>query len=269
VDPQLEANRANWDDRVGIHVASTFYDVEGWLKNAQGPPEREVLALGSLAGKSLLHLQCHFGMDTLRWARSGATVTGVDFSPAAVNEATALAKRAGLSSSATFVCSNVYDAPEALSGERFDVLYVSLGSLAWLPDIAQWGDVVSRLLLPGGRVYIHDVHPFTMMFDDDAEHIINGYFEDQDNPIVEDDASTYTDGGTTTTTRTYEWSHSLGEVVMSLTTRGLVVDSLVEHDWTLYQAFSWLIESPLGTAVIPEGRPRIPLSFTLVAHAPA
>jgi SAM-dependent methyltransferase len=266
VDYQLEANRANWDDRVAIHTTSKFYDVDGWLTSVQGPPEREVQALGDLTGKSLVHLQCHFGMDALRWARAGATVTGVDFSPAAVSEATALAERAGLSLRARFVCSNVYDAPAALLGERFDVVYVSLGSLAWLPDIARWGEVVSRLLLPGGRLYIHDVHPFTIMMDDEGERFIYGYFEEQGNPYVVDDESTYTDGGVTASPRTYEWNHSLGELVMALTTRGMVIDSLVEHDWTLYQAFPWLVEGPSGTAVIPEGRPRIPLSFTLMAH---
>src|ERR1035437_7381959 len=146
MEPRLEANLVNWNSRVRVHADSRFYDVEGWLLSAPGPPSREIEALGDLEGKTHVHLQCHFGMDTLRWARAGATVTGLDFSPAAIDEAT------------------VYDAPQALPGKRFDVVYVSLSSLCWLPDVAAWGGVVADLLAPGGRLYLHDVHPFTSCF---------------------------------------------------------------------------------------------------------
>lgn len=152
MEPRLEANLANWNSRVSVHAESRFYDVEGWLRNAPGPQQREIEALGNVEGKTLVHLQCHFGMDTLRWAWAGATVTGLDFSPAAIHEAISLAKRAGLSERASFVCANVYDAPQALSGQRFDIVYVSLGSLCWLPDVNAWGAVVADLLAPGGEV---------------------------------------------------------------------------------------------------------------------
>lgn len=114
MEHRLEANRENWNDRVGVHLRSEFYGVDEWLRRAEGPPRREMDALGDVEGKSLVHLQCHFGMDTLNWARAGAQVTGLDFSPAAITAATALAERAGLSQRSTFVCSNVYDAPGAL-----------------------------------------------------------------------------------------------------------------------------------------------------------
>jgi SAM-dependent methyltransferase len=207
-------------------------------------------------------------MDTLRWARAGATVTGLDFSPAAIDEATSLAERAGLSERASFVCASVYDASQALSGKRFDVVYVSLGSLCWLPDVAAWGGVVADLLAPGGRLYLHDVHPFTSCFDDDGERVICSYFEEPDSPYVSDCAFTYTDGEELSATRTYEWNHSIGEIVAALIGRGLVLDSLTEHDWTLFRQFPWLEETVSGLLVIPEGRPRIPLSFTVLAHAP-
>jgi SAM-dependent methyltransferase len=268
VDPQLDANRANWNERVAIHAQSRFYDVEGWLREAPGPPSREIDVIGDVSGKSLLQLQCHFGMDALRWARAGATVTGLDFSPAAISEATSLASRTGLSDRATFVCANVYDAPRVLSGQRFDVVYVSLGSLEWLPDISAWGSVVADLLLPGGRFYLHDVHPFSSCFDDAGERVVYGYFEEPEHPFVDDYSFSYTDGSEMATTRTYEWNHSIGEVLTALTSRGLVVDSFVEHDWTLFQQFPWLIENAEGLATIPKGRPRIPLSYTIVAHAP-
>ncbi len=269
MEPRLDANRTNWNERVAIHAQSRFYDVEGWLRDAPGPPPREVEALGEVVGKSLLHLQCHFGMDTLRWARVGATVTGLDFSPAAIAEATSLAARAGLSERASFVCANVYDAPRALSGQRFDVVYVSLGSLEWLPDVSAWGAVVADLLLPGGRFYLHDVHPFSSSLDDAGERIIYGYFEEADRPFVDDGAYSYTDGGEMVSTRTYEWNHALGEVLVALASRGLVIDSFVEHDWTLFKQFPWLSENAAGLYVQSGERPRIPLSYTVVAHAPS
>lgn len=149
MEPRLEANLVNWNSRVRVHVESRFYDVEGWLLRTPGPPSREIEALGDLEGKTLVHLQCHFGMDTMQWARAGATVTGLDFSPASIDEAISLAERAGLSERASFVCANIYDAPQALSGKRFDVVYVSLGALCWLPDVTAWGGVVADLLAPG------------------------------------------------------------------------------------------------------------------------
>ena len=269
MEPRLEANRENWNERVGIHTRSEFYDVEGWLRDAPGPDLKESGALGDVGGMTLVHLQCHFGMDTLRWARAGATVTGLDFSPAAIDEALELAHRAGLAERSTFVRANVYDAPQALSSERFDVVYVSLGALCWLPDVAAWGEVVSQLLKPEGRLYLHDVHPFTSCFDDDGERIIYPYFEEIAAPFVYDGAFTYTDGEKLTATRTYEWNHSLGEVVAALLNQGLILDSLTEHDWTVFQQFPWLVENSSGQFVAPTGRPRVPLTFTILAHAPS
>lgn len=266
----MEANRANWDSRVEIHARSRFYDVEGWLRDAPGPRAREVEALGDLKGMTLVHLQCHLGMDTLTWARARAIVAGVDFSPVAVDEARSLSLRAGLSDRSTFVCANVYDAPSALSGARYDVVYVSLGSLHWLPDVAAWGGVVAQLLAPGGRLYLHDVHPFAACFDDDAKEVSYRSFEEPDDPLVYDTTATYTDGGELSeATRGFEWNHSIGEVVMSLVSRGLVLDSLVEHDWTVFQQFPWLVESDARVLrvrrVVLGFRSRSPSSLTLNA----
>jgi len=266
VDERLEANRANWDDRVAIHTASDFYDVEGWLRDAPGPLAREIELLGDVAGKSLVQLQCHFGMETLQWARAGARVTGVDFSPAAIAAANDLARRTGLSDSASFVCSNVCDAPEALAGEKFDIVYVTLGAIYWLPDIRGWAKVVADLLAPGGQFYIFEVHPFSMSFDDEGEHLFYDYFDDPESPIVFDDGSTYTDGGQLTHTKTYEWNHSLGTIIQSLIDEDLVIDRFIEHDWTVFQAFPWLEKGADGIYRIPSSRPTQPLSFTLHAH---
>jgi len=193
MDDWFATNRANWDDRAVIHAVSTFYDVEGWLRDEPGPTPLERSALGDVDGLSLVHLQCHIGTDTLRWARVGATVTGVDFSTLAIREATTLARRARLAERSRFLCANVYDAPEILGGERFDLVYVSLGSLCWLPSIEGWAKVVARLLTPGGRLYVHDVHPLSNSLDDDGERLAFGYFESAE-PLVFDSDETYTDG---------------------------------------------------------------------------
>lgn len=266
MDPRFEANRVNWESRVAIHARSAFYDVENWLVQAPGPLAREADALGDLRGKSVVHLQCHFGMDTLRLARAGAVVVGVDFSSAAIDEAIALAARAGLSDRSTFVCANVYDAPTVLLGRQFDLVYVSLGSLCWLSDIAAWGKVVARLLVPGGRLFVHDVHPFSESLDDSGERVTYGYFEEPDHPLVFESTRTYTDGEEIPASLTYEWNHSIGEIVTALISQGLALDSLTEHDWTVFQQFPWLVASPAGVHAIPEDRVRIPLSFTLLAH---
>lgn len=267
MDPRLLANRDTWDRRVPIHVASRFYDVEGWLLEAPGPPTRERDAIGDVAGRTLIHLQCHFGMDTLQWARAGAVVTGVDFSSVAITQARELAQRAGLADRATFVCANVYDAPAALGDRRFDVVYVSLESLGWLPRIAAWGEVVARLMAPGATLYLHDVHPFAASLDEGGERVEFGYFEEPEAPFVSVVTSTYTDGADLPPSSNYEWSHSLGEIVGALRDQGLVVESLEEHDWTHFAHFPWLEEASPGVWAAPPSRPRFPLSFTLVARS--
>jgi len=269
MDPRLVANRANWDERVDIHTRSAFYGVAAWLAKGTGPRPREVEALGDVSGLTLVHLQCHFGMDTMQWARAGAIVTGVDFSPAAIDEAIVLAERAGLSATTRFVCSDVHDAPIVLEGQRFDIVFVSLGALCWLPSVEAWAQVVADLLEPGGRLYIHDVHPFTFCLDDDGERIgYYSYFEEPDAPYVDDEPVTYTDGGTLTSTRNYQWNHSIAEIMGALQAAGLVIDVLREHDWTVFAQFPWLVEETTRHFVAPAGRQRIPLTFTILAHAP-
>lgn len=248
-------------------MASRFYDVAGWSASERLPSERERALIGDVTAKSLVQLQCHIGLETLQWARAGAQVTGVDFSRAAIDAARSLAARTGLSSRATFVCSDVYEADLALGAGTFDIVYVSIGSLGWLPEVRRWAKVVANLLAPGGTFFIHDVHPFSSCLDDQGERIVYGYFEEPARPFISDDDSTYTDGASLAHARSYEWNHSLGEIVQALREEGLVLDVLHEHDWTYFQQYPWLVEDN-GTFRIPEGRPRLPLTFTMLAHAP-
>jgi SAM-dependent methyltransferase len=268
VDAHQEANRANWDDRTAIHMNSAFYDVDGWLREARGPRPREVDALGDVTGLRLVHLQCHFGLDTLAWARAGATVTGLDFSPVAIDAAKDVARRAGLTGRSSFVCADVLDAAAALAPERFDIVYVSLGALNWLPSVDRWASQVAALLVPGGRLYLHDGHPLSSAL---AEHDLSmerSYFEEAE-PFVEESDTTYTgNDASVTSATTFEWNHSLGEIVNALLGHGLVLDSLDEHDWTVWRRYPWLQPAGDDRWTIPPDQPRIPLSFTLLAHRP-
>jgi SAM-dependent methyltransferase len=259
------ANRANWDDRVPIHVASSFYDVEGWLKKRPGPRAWELEVLGDVSGLDVVHLQCHFGLDTLALADAGATVTGLDFSPTAIAEARSLAHRAGLDDRARFVEANVAEAARILTPESYDLVYVSLGVLCWLPSVSQWASQVAALLRHGGRLYLHDGHPLVWALADEDLRLAHSYFEEPD-PYIDDTGLTYTDGEARLPhARSYEWNHSLGEIVAAVIDHGLHLERLVEHDWTVWPRFSWLVETADHRWTTPPDRPRMPLTFTLVA----
>jgi SAM-dependent methyltransferase len=268
VDEHLAANRENWNDRTAIHLRSHFYDVEGWLRAAPGPDPRERDALGDVTGLRLVHLQCHFGLDTLAWARAGARVTGLDFSPSAIAAARDIAQRAGLADRADFVCANVYDALDALGRTTFDIVYISLGALCWLPSVDRWAEQAAGLVAPGGRLYLHDGHPLAWAFADDSLTVQHTYFE-QPEPFVADDEHTYTDGENTIEhARTYEWNHSIGETITALIRHGLRLEWIVEHDWTVWPRFPWLEQHREGEWTNPPGMPRVPLSFSLLAGRP-
>jgi SAM-dependent methyltransferase len=264
------ANRANWDERAAVHLASRFYNVEGWLRDRPGPKQRELDALGDVSGLRFLHLQCHFGLDTLAWAQAGALVTGLDLSPVAIASARDLARRAGLAERSSFVCADVYEASEALGHTNFDVVYVNTGALCWLPDVRQWAAEIGALVVPGGRFFIHDGHPLAWALAEDRLEFERSYFEERE-PLVDDSGYTYTDAeGPLQATRSYEWNHGVGEIVTALVRYGLRLEWLVEHDWTDWPRFPWLVETADGRWALPQGTPRLPLSFSLLAsRAPA
>jgi SAM-dependent methyltransferase len=264
----LAMNRENWNDRVPIHVASKFYDVENWLVERPGLRPWEFDALGDVGGLDVVHLQCHFGLDTLAFANDGAVVTGVDFSDAAIVQARSLAEQAGLADRARFVEANVLEAGEALAPHRYDIVYVSLGALCWLPSVNRWAAQVASLLRPGGRLYLHDGHPLAWALADNDLRIEHSYFEEPE-PYVGDVGSTYTDGEACIShTRQYEWNHAIGEIVTAILDHGLGIVSLIEHDWTVWRRFPWLVETADHRWATPSDRPRVPLTFTLLAARP-
>lgn len=257
-------NRTNWDDRVPVHVASEFYDLDGFRAGAGSLRPFEAAEAGDVTGKRLVHLQCHLGLDTLSWARRGALVTGLDFSEPAIEAARSLAADLGID--ASFVAADVYDAVTALGGRRFDVVYTGIGALVWLPDLARWARVVAALLAPGGFLYLVEGHPFAQVLDDvQGAAVVRDYFDDQ--PRVEDYPYTYTDGPPLEHTRSVEFQHQLGQVVTALVDAGLRIDFLNEHDFDVFRRFESL-ERQGDLYRFPAGRPRVPLMFSLRATRP-
>ena len=257
-------NRANWDDRVPVHLASEFYDFDGFRAGASSLRPFEAAEAGDVTGKRLVHLQCHVGLDTLSWARNGALVTGLDFSAPAIEAARSLA--ADLAIDASFVAADVYDAVTALGGRRFDVVYTGTGALVWLPDIPRWARTVAALLQPGGFLYLVEGHPFAETLDEaEGAAVVRDYFDGR--PQVEDYPYTYTDGPPLEHTRSVQFQHQLGQVVTALANAGLRVDFLNEHDFDVFQRFESL-ERRGGEYRFPAGRPRVPMMFSLRATRP-
>lgn len=263
-DGWLELNRRAWDERVPLHVSSAFYDNDTFVAGRSSLQPFEVEELGDVGGKSLLHLQCHFGQDTLSWARRGARVTGLDFSEPAIAEARRLADEVGVE--ADFVVADVYDAVEALGGRTFDVVFTGLGALVWLPDIVRWAQVCASLVRPGGQLYLAEFHPITETFDDRLQ-VAEPYFRPEGHRW--DTPGSYVDlEATTENNQTWEWTHPLGAVVTALIDAGLRLRFLHEHAHTLWQRFPLLERHGDGTYHLPPAMPSLPLMYSLAADKP-
>jgi 2-polyprenyl-3-methyl-5-hydroxy-6-metoxy-1,4-benzoquinol methylase len=265
----LSVNQASWNERVPIHTASEFYDVPAFVAGREALRDFELAEMSDVSGRSLLHLQCHIGTDTLSWARHGAVVTGLDFSEPAVEAARDLAERVGIQD-ARFVAANVYDALEALGGRTYDVVYTGLGALCWLPDLKAWAAVVAALVKPGGFLYLSEFHPLADILAEDCRTVELDYFSTE--PRVWDEPGTYADlGAATETTVSVDWAHTLGEVVSVLIGAGLRLEFLHEHDYTLYPRFSVTERDAGGKPEwrFPAGVPRVPLMYSLRASKPA
>ena len=274
LDKYRQANLDNWNDRTAIHAASRLYDLAGYVSDPHkisDVVEFDRHELGDVSGKSLLHLQCHIGTDTLSLARLGARVTGVDFSPNAI--ATARQLSADCGTPGRFEVSELYETPSVVQ-ETFDVVYTGVGALTWLPDIAGWGQLVAAMLLPGGSVYVRDFHPGMMTIDEDRDDdslvVKHPYFDGS--ALRFDNESTYTDGGPLAHTTNYEWNHSISAIVMSLLNNGLQLDLLHEHRFSESQMLNCMVEDGDGRWRLPggpEGEAKLPLMFSLRATKPA
>ena len=230
MEDYVSTNRDRWDDLVDIHSKSDFYDVEGFRKGGLRIADYEVEEVGDVTDKTLLHLQCHFGLDTMSWARLGAKATGADFSAEAVELGTKLARELDLD--ATFVCSDVDRLPDNLEGQ-FDIVYTSNGVLHWLPDLNRWAEVITHFLKPGGFFYITEIHPIAQVFDDTDDspdpRLGYPYFHRKD-PMMFLPKATYADfSAKVDHPIEFAWIHDMGYIVTCLASHGLRIDFLHER----------------------------------------
>lgn len=267
MDEYLQANRTLWDRWTRDHEASPFYDVEGFKAGRDRLRSIELTELGDVKGRSLLHLQCHFGLDTLAWARRGAIVTGTDLSPESIELARSLSRELNLP--ADFVCCDLYDLPAHLSGE-FDIVFTSYGVLHWLRDLPRWARIVSHFLKGGGLFYIVEDHPTFRMFttgDGNRIKLDNPYFFEE-RPNRNEITGSYATDFKGERAEFYMWDHPLGEVVTSLIDAGLTIEFLHEFPYAARAKFPFMQQGPDGWWRLPADHVQIPFLFSLQARKP-
>jgi len=265
-DKYFAVNRRSWDERVGIHLRDTsgIYRLDALRRGEDILGPIEAAEIGDIAGTRMLHLQCHFGMDTICLARRGADMTALDFSPEALRAARELASEVG--ADIRFIEGNVYDAP-ALTGGGFDGVFTSWGAIGWLPDIAAWGRVVSDCLKPGGFFYIAEAHPTLYTLEDEDGRLVVtwDWRTPPDRPIEEDYADSYAGDGTKVENSvTYGWNHPLSDIFDALTGAGLAIERFAEHEMIPWKAFPSMRRQG-SQFVQADEQVKVPLSFSLRA----
>ncbi|HET9158253.1 MAG TPA: class I SAM-dependent methyltransferase [Myxococcaceae bacterium] len=258
-------NRASWNARTPVHLRSRFYELEAFKAGKSSLKAVELEQVGDVRGKSLLHLQCHFGQDTLSWARLGARVTGLDLSDVAIAAARALASELGIA--ARFVEGNVFEAPALVGGEQFDLVFTSYGVLGWLPRLEPWARAVAACLAPGGMFHLVEFHPAAWIWDDAFERVVHPY-DAPGEPIVSDESGTYADPSAPIQLRDVGFNHGLGSVVGALLQEGLVLERLTELDWSPYDIFPDMEEIAPGRFRMRRFGRGLPLVYSLVARRP-
>jgi SAM-dependent methyltransferase len=275
MDDYRDINGAYWNERVAAHVASPDYGVTRFGEDPSFLSDvvrYDVDRLGDIAGLDVVHLQCHIGTDTVSLARLGARVTGLDISEPALEQARLLAAATGVA--ATFVQSELYDAPRALGEASFDLVFTGVGALCWLPDIDRWAGVVSSLLRPGGRLHIREAHPVLWALGDarpDGLLVLELPYFERPEPVIWDEGGTYVQTDTVFTENvTHEWNHGLGEIVTALQRHGMALTMLEEHDSVPWEAFPGSMKDIGGGEWRLSDRPeRLPHSYTLQARKTA
>ena len=263
MDDYMKNNRDLWNEITPIHAQSKFYDVEKFKNGRCTLKSIELEEVGNVTGRSLLHLQCHFGLDTLSWVRLGAKATGVDFSEKSIELARSLSEEIGIK--ADFVYSSIYDLPDVLEG-KFDIVYTSTGVLCWLPDLMKWARVISHFLKPGGYFYIFEEHPFTVVFDNLAGvtelKVTQSYFHTAE-PVAWEVTGSYTGGKTDRLHTSYEWTHSMGDIINALISGGMRIEFVHEFTLCSWHRFPFMEQDEAGWWRIKGDK--IPLTFSLKA----
>lgn len=258
----FDTNKDTWNQKVTIHRDSDFYDVQSFLDGETTLNSLEIEELGDVSGKKLLHLQCHFGLDTISWARLGAKSTGIDLSDEGIKEARRLNELVGGDSQ--FVESNVYDVAENVAGE-FDVVFTSYGVVGWLPDLDIWASVIAKKLCKGGIFYMAEFHPIIWMFEYLESPIVMKYPYLKGDVIYEEYQGTYGDADSKMTSKEYGWNHGLGEVVTALTNAGLEIEFLHEHEESPYNCLPDMVETENGGFVLKGYERLFPMIYSIRA----
>jgi ubiquinone/menaquinone biosynthesis C-methylase UbiE len=256
----IKKNKEAWNRKTTHHVGSEFYDMKSFLEGRNSLNEIELNLLENVHGKEILHLQCHFGQDTLSLARMGAKTTGVDFSEEAITKAKELNSKLKLTSE--FVCCDVYSLGKHLD-KKFDIVFTSYGTIGWLPDLDKWAGIVSRFLKPGGKFVFVEFHPVLWMFDEDVAKVKYNYFNAE--PIIEKESGTYAEKNAPINTETVSWNHSLSEVMTALLKKGLKLEFFQEYDYSPYNCFNNMEKVSSGKYRLKSHGDKFPLVYSLTA----
>ena len=254
------ANKDLWNNRTHVHKDSSFYDLPAFLAGKSSLKEIELNEIGNITGKRILHLQCHFGMDSLSLARMGAKVIGVDLSDIAVHEAKKLNNDLGLD--AEFVCCNVYDLKDHLD-EKFDIVFTSYGVIGWLPDLDKWAETIAHFLKPSGFFYMAEFHPVVWMLDENFDKV-KYYYHNQELIVVEAHG-TYANPDADLQGKEYSWNHSISEVLNALIKRGLQLDFFNEYSYSPYPCFKNIVQGADGNWRVKSLEDKIPIVYSLKA----
>jgi SAM-dependent methyltransferase len=257
----FEANKNIWNQRTTVHKDSSFYDLAGFKAGTNSPTPIEINEIGDVKSKSLLHLQCHFGMDTMSFSRMGAKCVGVDLSDEAIRLAGEINDELKLD--VRFICCNVYDTSKYVE-EQFDIVFTSYGVISWLPDLIKWAQVIVEKLKPGGIFYMAEFHPVIWMFDEEFTHV--KYYYDNREVIITENEGTYTDRNADIKGKEYSWNHSISEVLNALINAGLKIEFFNEHMYSPYPCFRNAVETETGKWHIRGMEGKIPMVYSLRAR---
>ncbi len=256
----IEINRKTWNVKTEFHIHSDFYNQEEFLKGENSLTPIELELLGNVKDKSILHLQCHFGQDTISFSRLGAKSVGVDLSDNAIEKAKEIAQK--LNTDTRFICCDIYDLPNHLN-EQFDIVFTSYGTIGWLPDLDKWAKIIAQFLKPGGQFVMADFHPVVWMFDDNFEKIGYNYFKSE--PIIETIEGTYADKDAPINSKTITWNHSTSELLNSLLKNNLELNAFNEYDYSPYNCFNETEEFEPKKFRIKHLENKIPMVYSILA----
>ena len=254
----ININKQTWNNKTDVHIDSEFYDMKGFLDGKSTLNSIELELLEDISGKNILHLQCHFGQDTMTFSRMGAKATGIDLSDKAIERAREFATKLNLDT--TFVCCDIYDTPKYID-EKFDIVFTSYGTIGWFPDLDKWAKVVSHFLKPDGKFIMADFHPVVWMYDNDFKEVFYNYFNVE--PIIEEETGTYAEKDAELSAKTIGWNHPISEILNSLINNGLEINCFNEYDYSPYNCFNETEEFEPNKFRIKRFGNKIPMVYSI------